>query len=296
MTVDLKPTGERLMEVRYLDSPSAHAIYLMQDSSYARASRACAGKSVLDLGCGSGHDAARIAEAVTHIRAIDVSNEPVVFAKSRYAWRKLEFSVVRIGAALPFADVSFDVVVSFQVIEHVEDADSYLAEAVRLLAPDGQLLLITLDRRLWLLRMQRSWNRWHVREYDPLSLRAFVSRHFHVHDVLQMDAHPEVALVETGRYGLLTWVTLPSIFPGAPEIWRRGGLDLLHRQRAKPRISGRGTYKPEFDIDAIEIRAGFDIALNIVVVAGRRPAGSHMQPPPDATTHGVSSPDAGHRR
>jgi SAM-dependent methyltransferase len=50
---------------------------------------------------------------------------------------------IEVGKALPFADASAHVVVSFQVLEHVWDLDWYLGEARRLLAPGGKLLLST---------------------------------------------------------------------------------------------------------------------------------------------------------
>lgn len=50
---------------------------------------------------------------------------------------------IEIGKRLPFADASADVVVSFQVLEHVWDLDWYLGEARRLLVPEGKLLLST---------------------------------------------------------------------------------------------------------------------------------------------------------
>lgn len=50
---------------------------------------------------------------------------------------------IELGKRLPFADASADLVVSFQVLEHVWDLDWYLGEANRLLTPEGKLLLST---------------------------------------------------------------------------------------------------------------------------------------------------------
>ena len=67
---------------------------------------------------------------------------------------------------MPFADASFGAVLSFQVIEHLDRPDAYLAEASRVLAPGGVLLLATPDRATRLYSWQQPWNRFHVTEYD----------------------------------------------------------------------------------------------------------------------------------
>lgn len=67
--------------------------------------------------------------------------------------------------ALPFPDGDFDVVISFQVREYVEDVGSYLKEIRRVQKPGGRLLLTTPNSSLRLLPGQKSWDRFHVREY-----------------------------------------------------------------------------------------------------------------------------------
>ena len=67
--------------------------------------------------------------------------------------------------ALPFPDGDFDVVISFQVREYVEDVDSYLKEIRRVQKPGGRLLLTTPNSSLRLLPGQKPWDRFHVREY-----------------------------------------------------------------------------------------------------------------------------------
>lgn len=52
------------------------------------------------------------------------------------------------GVRLPFADGSFDVIESMDVVEHTPDPGRYLAELRRVLAPDGVILLVT-PNRLW---------------------------------------------------------------------------------------------------------------------------------------------------
>lgn len=89
---------------------------------------------------------------------------------------------ITIGQALAQPDGSAQVVVSFQVLEHVWDLDWYLGEAHRLLAPGGRLLLST--HGTWLYHPHptdfRRWTRpglikeLEVRGFTPLSTRALV--------------------------------------------------------------------------------------------------------------------------
>lgn len=155
---------------------------------------------------------------------------------------------------------------SFQVIEHIIDDSLFLAEAARVLRPDGRLLLVTPDRQYRLLPGQRPWNRWHVREYAMDDLLRQVSRHFRVIDHLYMNLRADVMHLEFRRYRLLKWITLPFTFPGAPEKWRQFGLGLLHCLGKRHSPAG-GPYVPEFGLDVIELARSPANSVNLVVIA-----------------------------
>ena len=70
-------------------------------------------------------------------------------------------------------DNTYDFVVSFQVIEHIQDDELYLREIHRVLKPGGTALLTTPNRKMSLTR-----NPWHVREYLPQELRALAAKIF----------------------------------------------------------------------------------------------------------------------
>lgn len=67
---------------------------------------------------------------------------------------------------LPFADATFDFVVSFQVIEHIKRDKLFISEVRRVLKPGGRFIVSTPNRPMSLTR-----NPWHVREYNPEELR-----------------------------------------------------------------------------------------------------------------------------
>ncbi len=119
--------------------PGIVAIHLKR---YAFAEPWCRGREVLDVACGVGYGSARLAETAARVVGGDVSEEAIGYAERRYGGPNVEFRVLD-AAALPFPAGSFDVVCSFETIEHLPDRDAYLDEVARVLRPDGVFLVST---------------------------------------------------------------------------------------------------------------------------------------------------------
>ena len=100
---------------------------------------------VLDAGCGGGGMPLSLAEHardVVGIDPIDRFGRAGVTLGAERAVRNLHFARAD-GLALPFADGTFDLVLSHAVIEHVPDAERYLRECRRVMKPDGRFYLST---------------------------------------------------------------------------------------------------------------------------------------------------------
>ncbi len=104
------------------------------------------GKKILEVGCGDGYGADYLADADLEVTAVDYEEGVIIAARAKYARPNLKFFPMEAGA-LRFEDNSFDIVCSFQVIEHIPQADipRYLSEIKRVLRPDGALYLSTLN-------------------------------------------------------------------------------------------------------------------------------------------------------
>ncbi len=123
---------------------------------------------VLEVGTGSGYgveviapNASRFVTIDKHIPAPDVISAPNV-----------EFREATVPP-LPFADESFDCVISFQVIEHIKEDERFVAEVQRVLRPGGRFIVSTPNIQMSLTR-----NPWHVREYTVDELRALLAAQF----------------------------------------------------------------------------------------------------------------------
>jgi len=157
---------------------------------YAFAARLCGGKQVLDAGCGAGYGSAELARTAAGVLGIDRSAEAVAFARAEYAAENLRFEQADC-LALPAADASIDLVVAFEVIEHLEDWRGFLREARRVLAGSGQFIVST-PNKLYYSESRRGAgpNPFHVHEFEFEEFRAELAEVF-PHVSLFLENHAE---------------------------------------------------------------------------------------------------------
>lgn len=164
-------TGERVI-------PGEVDIDLLNEhvARYAFAARLARGKRVLDAGCGAGYGAARLTACARQVVAIDIAPEAVEGACRQYGFARLQF--LRGDCRdLPFQSGSFDLVVAFEVIEHLQEWERLLAEARRVLAPCGEMIIST-PNRLYYSESRPGPNPFHVHEFDYEEFCSQLRRYF----------------------------------------------------------------------------------------------------------------------
>jgi len=136
-----------------------------------------AGDASLDVGFGEGYGAEILHGSVADYVGLDASPEAVGHASSHYPFSNVRFEQSD-ARTIPFDKASFDLVVSFHVLEHIEEPVAYLTEMARVCRPGGRLVVVTPNGAFRLRHGERPWNRFHVREFDSAELEQLLSRHF----------------------------------------------------------------------------------------------------------------------
>ena len=145
---------------------------------YLFAARLARGKRVLDAGCGAGYGSAELALTAQSVAGLDCAPEAVAFASAHYQLPNLFFEQASC-AALPHPGGAFDLVVAFEVIEHLEDWRGFLLEVRRVLAPTGQFIVSTPNKLYYAeSRGVAGANPFHVHEFEFEELRAELTRVF----------------------------------------------------------------------------------------------------------------------
>lgn len=121
---------------------------------------------ILDLGCGTGFNLQHLhALGFTKVTGLDVASEAIDFCRGRGFSRLVRAD----GARLPFQSGSFELVLALDLIEHIADDGSALAEIARVLTPGGAVVLFTpAFRFLWSGQDEVSH---HFRRYTSPELR-----------------------------------------------------------------------------------------------------------------------------
>jgi len=165
-------------DVRPLERPSSGSplVNVLESAArYAFAAAAVRSLRVLDVASGSGLGSEfLLRQGARFVAGVEAAPEAVGQACRRSAAPGPHF--VRADAAsLPFMDASFDVVVSFETVEHLPDAHGLLAECRRILRGDGCLYLSTPNRTVtrWLPP-----NPFHVREFTDVEIVQLARQHF----------------------------------------------------------------------------------------------------------------------
>jgi SAM-dependent methyltransferase len=162
-SADLPLTGERtvpgLAEENYW--------FRRHEVVYRRLTQRCVDRDVLEAGCGEGYGADLIAEHANRVIGLDYDEQTVAHVRARYPRIDMRHGNL---AELPLAAGAVDVVVNFQVIEHLWDQGQFVTECRRVLRPGGVLLMSTPNRITFSPGRDTPLNPFHTRELNAAEL------------------------------------------------------------------------------------------------------------------------------
>lgn len=173
-------TGERVIPGQVHDD-----LWSEHVARYAFAARFAQGRRVLDLGCGTGYGTADLARVASSAVGIDLAPDAVAYANRHFpATQFLQCS----ATAVPLPSASIDLVTAFEVIEHLRDWRALVAEARRLLEPNGILLVSTPNKRYYAeARAKSGPNPFHEHEFEFQEFRAVLNEFFPYVQILFQD-------------------------------------------------------------------------------------------------------------
>jgi SAM-dependent methyltransferase len=143
---------------------------------YALASLLTEDKTVLDIACGEGYGSHLMAKKAKYVAGVDLDIITVQTAAKKYLAPNLEFKQGN-AAEIPFGDHFFDIVVSFETIEHHDRHDEMMREIKRVLKPSGVCIISTPDKMEYSDKKNFK-NPFHVKELYRDEFKSLLLAHF----------------------------------------------------------------------------------------------------------------------
>ena len=163
-------TGERLETFIHNENTNEHL------HRYAQALDIVGDKVVLDIACGEGYGSNLLSGLASEVIGVDIDDATVDNAKIKYRHSNLQF-LTGSAAEIPCADAYFDVVVSFETIEHHDQHDKMMQEIKRVLKPGG-LLMISSPDKFFHSDKPGYKNPYHVKELYADEFKSLLAKYF----------------------------------------------------------------------------------------------------------------------
>lgn len=170
------------MPERYAVSNRQDEIYYEHMQRYVFAQRFAKDRKILDVACGSGYGSYFLAaNGAQHVDGVDISKKAISHCHLHYHKDNLTFNVMD-GVSLKLTDNSFDMVVSFETIEHIRQPDLFLSELKRVLKPDGILIISTPNKAIYGL-LGGDAHDFHVKEFLLDEFKELLNKFFDVRNL-----------------------------------------------------------------------------------------------------------------
>jgi len=161
------------------------------------------GDRILEIGCGIGTVVAELAGQGYDAMGTDISQVAIEYGRAKYGNIRLE---VQPAEELPYTDGTFDVVLSFDLFEHIARIDRHVGEVHRVLKPGGHYLFETPNKLSnvvaeTLTYKSLRWRRVHPSLHTPGQLRRRLARHGFETRFVKMDQMNEYTRSKLRKLG-----------------------------------------------------------------------------------------------
>lgn len=253
-------TAERVSDTDMSDN------YVFQRSilAYEEAAKMVSG-NVLEIGTGSGYGIEVIAPLCDRFVTVDKFRTSALDDKELMSKDHVEFIQMTIPPLTGLADNTFDYVITFQVIEHIEDDKAFVEEIHRVLKPGGQLIVTTPNSKTSLTR-----NPWHVREYTTDELDHLLSQSFSSVNRLGTYGNEKVNTYIEANKASIRKITRFDIFSLQYRLPRRLlqiPYDVLNRMNRKKLLDNDGSLVSTIKMDDFSVQPANEYCLDLFYVA-----------------------------
>jgi SAM-dependent methyltransferase len=149
-------------------------------------------KAVLDIACGTGYGVGLLRTRAAFVAGVDI--DPQAVGEARVECGGNAAVLLGNGTGLPFADGSFDVVTSFETLEHLHERTAFVGELHRVLRPGGRLILSTPNAAYTMPVNGKPTNQFHIFEYTADELREELERSFKLEQFLGQSLDPAIRI------------------------------------------------------------------------------------------------------
>ena len=167
-------------------------------------------KKVLDVACGSGYGTELLALKASKVIGIDISEEAINYARKHFKRENISFKGGDATKLNFLRDEEFDVIVSFETIEHIPNYHQYLKEMHRLLRKGGIYLVSTPNKKDSSPNSEKPINPFHVIEFCLDDFKELLKKYFS--EIKLYGRNPQIKLKKIIKR-LLPQRVYQAIFP-----------------------------------------------------------------------------------
>lgn len=220
------------------------------------------GGDLIEIGCGEGRGMELLLTKCKTYTAIDKNEE--VISRLKQSHKNLTLIASSVPPFPRTESNHFDSLVTFQVIEHIEDDEMFMDEIHRVLKPGGTAVITTPNIKMSLTR-----NPWHVREYTKEELLALAGRKFQNMQLLGVYGDEQVNEYYRRNKESVRKITRFDIFNlqyRLPRTLLQTPYEILNRMNRNKLKESNDSLVMDISTESFELRAADDTCFDFFLV------------------------------